>query len=344
MARKLLYVLSIAVVFFAIPFLLGQAPPRSPLDSLPDNVEVLTGFGERAAWSPKGDRIAFVHKSFGDAFEIDRRTKEYRCLTCDFRHDGFLRVQYLPSGDYILIGPKNSSDQESARWNDSEIWFLSSKPGSGPIRLGQKLTEGIAISRETNTVAWAVSSRQYPDEIGSGITQLWVAELDIGDGRALLTQKRRVHEAVWPDCWLEAQDFRNKNSELIFSCYQPEDNAEVMGVNLEDGTITNYTKSPDVYDEPEGIFPDGRSTLVESDLQNDKGDHYIDIWRLKLDGTGQVYERLTRFSDYSGYKASNPVVSPDGTMMAFQLAKSSDDPGVGYGILIMHFEAETGAR
>jgi len=182
LARILLCVLSTAVVFFTIPCLLAEEPLQSPLDSLPDNAEVLTGFGERAAWSPEGDKIAFVHKTFGDAFEIDRETKEYRCLTCDFRHDGFLRVQYLPSGDYILIGPRDSSNRESARWNDSEIWFLSSRPGTDPIRLGQKLTEGIAISRETNTIAWAVSSRQYPDEIGPGITQLWVAELETGYG------------------------------------------------------------------------------------------------------------------------------------------------------------------
>jgi Tol biopolymer transport system component len=189
-----------------------------------------------------------------------------------------------------------------------------------------------------------VSSRQYPGEIDEGVTQLWVAELLIRDGEAQLEQKRKVHEATWPECWLEAQDFRNQDRELIFSCYQPDNNAEVMGVELSTGTVVNYTNSPEVYDEPEGIFPDGISTLVESDLQNDKGDHFIDIWKLRLDGGGKSYERLTHFSDYPGYKASNPVVSPDGTRMAFQLARSSDEPGVGYGILIMKFGSEAGSK
>jgi hypothetical protein len=45
-------------------------------------------------------------------------------------------------------------------------------------------------------------------------------------------------------------------------------------------------------------------------------------------------ERLTHFSDYPGYKASNPVVSDDGRFIAFQLAKSTDAAGVGHGILM----------
>ena len=105
--------------------------------------------------------------------------------------------------------------------------------------------------------------------------------------------------------------------------------------------MTNYTNSPKTYDEPEGIFPDGKYTLVECDKQNDKGDHFIDIWKLELDGTGQNYERLTYFSDFEGYKASNPVVSPDGKRMAFQIARSKDEAGVGYGILLFEFAGGT---
>jgi hypothetical protein len=45
----------------------------SPLDSLPRNIEVLTHFGERADFSPDNRRIAFMAKSFGDAFTVDCR-------------------------------------------------------------------------------------------------------------------------------------------------------------------------------------------------------------------------------------------------------------------------------
>ena len=57
-------------------------------------------------------------------------------------------------------------------------------------------------------------------------------------------------------------------------------------------------------------------------------------WKLKLDGSGQA-ERLTYFSDYTGYKASNGVVSDDGRLVAFQLAKSTEAAGVGHGIFVL---------
>jgi hypothetical protein len=34
----------------------------------------------------------------------------------------------------------------------------------------------------------------------------------------------------------------------------------------------------------------------------------------------------------------NPVVSTDGKFMAYQVAKTTDEAGVGYGILLMHFK------
>jgi Tol biopolymer transport system component len=93
----------------------------------------------------------------------------------------------------------------------------------------------------------------------------------------------------------------------------------------------------------EGIFPDGSYSCVESDRQceflgGDAGAGNIDIWKLKLDGSGSDFTRLTFFNDYEGCKASNPVVSTDGRFMAFQSAKATDPAGVGYGILIYWFK------
>lgn len=98
--------------------------------------------------------------------------------------------------------------------------------------------------------------------------------------------------------------------------------------------MVNYSDSPGQYDEPEGIFPNGQFTLVECDKQNLKGAGYIDLWKLKLDGS-PTYERLTHLSDFDGYKASNPVVSDDGRFIAFQLAKSREAAGVGHGIFVL---------
>ncbi len=63
------------------------------------------------------------------------------------------------------------------------------------------------------------------------------------------------------------------------------------------------------YEEPEGIFPDGKHTLVECDRHASlgkefKGLQYIDIHKLTLDGSGK-YERITHFNDYPGWKATN---------------------------------------
>ena len=96
-------------------------------------------------------------------------------------------------------------------------------------------------------------------------------------------------------------------------------------------------RAPGQYDEPEGIFPDGQFTLVECDKHNHAGSGHIDLYKLTLDGSGH-YERLTNFSDYDGYKASNPVVSDDGRFIAFQLATSREAAGVGHGIFIYDIE------
>jgi len=168
------------------------------------------------------------------------------------------------------------------------------------------------------------------------------AELDLAGSPPRLVNKRILHESKDASCVIEAQDFYDGDSKLTFSCYEPGDTASVMGIDLKTGEVKNFSKAPQTYNEPEGIFPDGEHTSVEADRQvqalGGKGGHrQIDIWKLKLDGSGKDFVRLTNFNDYEGYKASNPVVSTDGRFMAFQLARSADEAGVGYGILLYHF-------
>ena len=180
--------LSAVVVLLSAALHAGQGTKQgSPEESLPPNIVRLTHFGERASWSPDGRRIAFMEKSFGDAYEVDVTTRVIRLLT-HYAHPGFLRVQFMPNGDYFL----------------------------------------------------------------------------------------------------------------------------------------------------KGIFPDGEYTLVESSReQREQNSNFIDIWKLKLEPNSQNFTRVTRWGEYAGYKASNPVVSPDGRRMAFQSARSKDPAGVGYGIFVM---------
>ncbi|MGE5645498.1 MAG: TolB family protein [Acidobacteriota bacterium] len=312
----------------------AQRKPGSPLDHLPGNIEPLTHFGERADISPDNTRIAFMAKSFGDAFTIDLKSREIRCLTCSVPGAAFLRVMHLSTGDYILIGPERFEDVHISRSRDNELWFLSRKPGSRPVRLGQKMSEGAAISKRSLKIAYAPP----------GGRQLVTAELDLAGGAPKLSNRKTVYERTSPGCVIEAQDFYDSDRKMTFTCYEPEGMASVMGIDLETGAVTNFSKAPGTYNEPEGIFPDGKHTCVEADRQvrelgGKGGAGQIDIWRLALDGTGKDFVRLTRFNDYEGWKASNPVVSTDGRFMAFQVARRADEAGVGYGILLYHFAA-----
>ena len=127
------------IVLLATSYMLqAQRKTGSPLDHLPKNIEVLTHFGERADISPDNQRVAFMNKSFGDAFVIDVKTRVIRCLTCNVPGAAFLRVMHLVTGDYILIGPERFKDIGASRSQDNELWFLSKQPGSKPVRLNEK--------------------------------------------------------------------------------------------------------------------------------------------------------------------------------------------------------------
>lgn len=319
--------------------LCGQRKPGNPLDHLPKNIEILTYFGERADISPDSQRIAFMAKSFGDAFVVDLKDKRIRCLTCNVPAAVFLRVMHLVTGDYILIGPKHFRDIRTSRHEDNELWFLSKERGSRPVRLNQRMSEGAAVSKRSLKIAFSETSAHNP-ELPRGASRLIVAEVD-PSGPAL-RDKKVVHESPDSRCTIEAQDFYDNDTKLTFSCYEPGGMASVMGIDLKTGKVTNFSKVPGTYNEPEGIFPGGEYTCVEADRQvrqlgGHGGSGQIDIWKLKLDGEGKDFVRLTYFNDYEGFKASNPVVSTDGRFMAFQVAKSADPAGVGYGILLYWF-------
>ncbi|HEX6212621.1 MAG TPA: hypothetical protein VF136_17715, partial [Methylomirabilota bacterium] len=126
----------------------------SPEDQLPPNIRPLTGFGERASWSPDGRRIAFMSKSFGDAFVVDVSTRVIRLLT-HYPNAGYLRVQYLPNGDYFLIGARSFTDVRTTRARDQEMWVLPADGRGEPVPLEHKISEGVAISRRAPRIAWS---------------------------------------------------------------------------------------------------------------------------------------------------------------------------------------------
>jgi len=311
----------------------GQAQDKegkSPLDKLLAHIRQVTQFGERADWSHDSKRILFLEKTFGDAYEVELATGIIRPMTHHYFHEGYTRALYLSNGDILLSGARrfDANDPWPSRdERNAELWVLKKDLSSKPVPLDEKCSEGPAVSRKKMRIAWTQGGAFY------------MADIVYKEGRPELANKKKILDKrdLPFECGLEVQNFRPPDEkELVFSAYGYQ-GTEVMGLNLETGKVTNYSQEPNQYDEPEGIFPDGKYTLVECDKHNPKGTQYIDIYKLALDGSGKT-ERLTRFADYPGYKASNPVVSDDGRYMAFQVAKKRDAAGVGRGILVFDLQ------
>lgn len=343
--RQLALIVCLLFTFFAH----AQETPRpatNPADNLPPWIQRLTFFGERADFSHDGKRVLFLEKTSGDVFEVEIATRILRPVTHHYPHAGYVRALYLANGDILLSGAKSfdADNPGLARWRDPELWVLDRSLTKPPVRLNEKCAEGPAVSRTQMRIAWTINDNLYPDRLKKGQSQIWMADIVYENGSPKLANKKLVldSETLPFKCGLETQNFRPpQEKELIFSAYDHQ-GTDVMGVDLQTGKVVNYSNSPGQYDEPEGIFPDGQYTLVECDQHNHKGPGHVDIYRLKLDGSGE-YTRLTHFNDYPGYKASNPVVSDDGKFIAFQLAKTADQAGVGHGIFLFDVErAKTG--
>jgi Tol biopolymer transport system component len=299
---------------------------KSPLDELPAWITRATHFGQRADWSHDAKRILFIEKTFGDVYEIELASGIIKPMTHHYYHEGYTRALYLANGDIVLSGARKFDSENPHASRDeknAELWVLKKGLSGPPTALGQKCKEGPAVSRRNMRIAWALRDKIYMADIAyeNGTPKL--------GNRKMIMDKNNLPFK----CGIETQNFRPPDEkELIFSAYGYQ-GTEVAGLNIASGKVVNYSNAPNQYDEPEGIFHDGKHTCVECDAHDTKGTHYIDIYKLALDGSGKS-ERLTRFNDYPGYKSSNPVVSDDGRYMAFQYAKKGDRAGVGRGILI----------
>ena len=241
-----------------------------------------------------------------------------------------------------MSGPKDfpGDDWRQARFKLSELWVLSRKLDKPPTRLGEMCWEGPAASRTQLRIAWS----QHPDEAhGHGaFYQIKVADLDYSSGEPKLVHTRVVldnqREAIKGRV-LEPQNFRpGREQELTV---QVSGNCEVFGLNCATGELVNYSNDPKSYDEPEGIYPDGNYTLVESSRHNNlnKGAD-IDLWKLKLEAGNPAWERITWFNEDLKYKAANPVVSDDGRYIAFQVAGTHEVAGIGHGIYLLDLEKQ----
>jgi hypothetical protein len=334
--------LTLIIWIVSIQPLLSQSDVDSLLNNLPSHIKQITHFGERADWSHDGTKILFLEKTFGDVFEVEVATGIIKPMTHHFFHEGFVRALYLANGDILLSGSPtfNSNDPwKSREARNTELWVLKKDLSGPPTKLGIHCKEGPAVSRKNMKIGWSLGSTIYTGDLtydqGKPKLKSWLP----------LFQSSEMPAPVkgWD---IETQNFRpSDEKELIFYAFGGNFGfqAEVMSYNIQTKEFTNYSMSAESYDEAEGSFPDGLSTLIESNRHrvNYKGMKEfltLDIYKLELDGSGDV-ERITYFNDNPSYKASNPVVSDDGKFIAFQYAKASDAAGVGKGILVLDIDA-----
>jgi hypothetical protein len=324
----------------------------SPLEDLPAHIELVHPLGIRPDWSPDGRSLAFLDSANdGDVWIIDLATRATRNLTGKFsNHQGFARAHFLKTGDLLLCGPTSGPRPTPVRPEAGRftgvLWVFRAPFKSPPRPLGMWCWEGIAISKQGMKIAWNRSDIDFTDpdqfeRVVFGISEIWTGRVALKRRKPpadlvkvrMAIDRSRVH----PLAVLEVQDFRPRSSELIFTNYvHLPDGAEVMSVDLKSGAVRNYSRSP-CYEEAEGIFPDGRSTLVERDLESSLEPTALDIWRLSLDELAR-YQRLTHFNRYHGFYASNPVVHPSGAKFAFQLSVEGGVQGDGGGLLVFDLE------
>lgn len=257
----------------------------------------VTWYGERPAFSPDGKTMAFISKSYGDVMAYDMETGDVTLIT-HYPHQGYLRAQYLPNGDLLLLGTEEFEDFALTRAEGIEFYVLP-QGSLEPVRLGHKVFEGVAISYENNHISWANDHSQYPEWIAENETIVWEADIVYNStGHPSLENRREIFREYAPECTPEPQDFRNGDTELIYTCYRITEESrvgDVRGIDIATGEVTIYRNVSDEYNEVEGIYPGGEYATVESAHdQEDPDDNYaIEVWRLKLEPDSDDWVRLT---------------------------------------------------
>lgn len=319
-----------------------------PFEDLPSNMERLTTFGWRPNLSPDGRNVVFVNKEFGDVFTMDLVTRDLYCLTDNIcpkfpEHDMFIRASHLHNGDYLLVGisewpipdPNSGMDLYSrARHEECRMYYMSKEPDAMPVAFGPKFYEGAAIGQYTMKVGYVLNWWSTPS-LPEGRSQLWMADLDLSGDLPQLVNEVLLWETDFPpDGRLAAVDFYDNDTKMsvISYDYTPGSGATCFSIDVHTGEVTDMSQSPTTMDEPAAMFPDDKHMLIRSTrhtqpegvMPESVGLSEVDLYKLKLDGTGKECKRLTYVSDYKDHKAHNASISKDGTFMVYQISAGTN--------------------
>ena len=304
---------------------------ESLIKDLPPWFSILTTWGLRPEWDENSENVYFLSKMAGDVFKINIKTREITAVTSHFNHAGIFRAMCLANGDLLLgIGGNifDPSQPEKQRHN-LEMFLLKKNDPGIPVSLGVYFDEGPAVSRKNMRIAYTLPGQR----------EIILADIEYTNSIPVLVNKRTIISYKDSTAYvrLETQDFRPPaDNELLYTHYWGDakdafHHSQTYGYNIETGMYTNYTNFGHSYNEAEGIFPDGKTILIESDRHqpmNERNKYKLDIYRLNLDGSGKV-ERLADFSTrYPGIlRSDNPVVDKKGKFIAMQFGymKGSGD-------------------
>jgi len=339
MAKKVL------IVAFFILQIINRANAQtieSLIKELPPYFSILTTWGTRPEWDEKSENIYFLNKLVGDVFKINIATREVSQVTSGFYHGGIHRVLCLSNGDLLLAMGSNifdASNPEKDRHAGLGLYVLTKNKPNSPYPLNVFCDEGPAVSKNSLKIAWTLKGQR---EIKMG--EIYY-ENDVPNLRDIQTVISYEDSSAYVR--LETQDFRPPlNEELIYTHYWGDAkdqyyNSQVLGINLKTKKTTKYTDLPKSYNESEGIFPDGNYMTIESDRHQpmeERNKYKLDIYKLKLDGSGEV-ERLADFSTryLNKIKSDNPVVNKKGNIIAHQFGFQKG-AGDGRGIFLLNLD------
>ena len=170
---------------------------------------------------------------------------------------------------YPSFRPRQFNPEAAFEWRRwrCELGVLDKSLDKPPHKLGAYCFEGPCVSRTRMTIAWTQNYGQEPKPTGRFV--IWKADIDYSSGKPQLANQELVidnaHEGL-EGAVLETQNFRPPDEKEII--FQSTRGVETFGYNMETGELVNYSLTSDYHEEPEGIFPDGKATLVESDRRS----------------------------------------------------------------------------
>ena len=263
-------------------------------------------------------------KSFGDAFVIDLETRAIRCLTCNVPGAAFLRVMHLPSSDYLLIGPERFVDLGRSRCARQRAVVPEPEAGVAagearpPHERGRGRLEAIDEDRLLGRPRAGprdpggpdAPRRRRPRRLGRDARRCAAsASSSRATGPAAASRPRTSSTTT-------ASSPTAATSRRAARASGPSTSRPASGrTSRPRSASTTRSRASS----PTAGTPASRATTSRARSATRPASATSTSGSSASTAPAASFTRLTTFNDHEGWKASNPVVSTDGRLMAFQV-------------------------